>query len=417
MDGLTLRDYMKILFRQKWIIILCILVVTVTVKVGLKLQTPRYAASVKLLISAQKASESIFYRDVQDYQTDGLVLTQSEIVTSMPVLDRALKAILPYKSLTDFVGYERSFASPLKQELIDRQVKKLNEALGKLNSSDRQAYLYQMALEDLRDNVKVSPLKETNIFTITVTDYDPVGAAIMANIVSRSYLIFDLEQQLAEMQQKYGEKNQAISQLQDDITSMAQNLNGQPLDNVAAIGPASVKIIEQAYPPIEPVGQHRTTILVLAVVVSIFLGLMLAFIFDYLDQTFRSPEDIERALSIPFLGSVPKRKKLTAFKNVAEHIYLLMKDKGFKTLVFTSYRRGEGVSTVVRNIGVCIASLLGHSVLIIEANPRNKPLRRKGAAANAPGLFEVIEEKADFGQSVQQIQGGLVLFACRSCNA
>ena len=40
---------------------------------------------------------------------------------------------------------------------------------------------------------------------------------------------------------------------------------------------------------------------------SIFLGLMLAFLFDYMDQTFRSPDDIERFLGIPFLGSVIRR--------------------------------------------------------------------------------------------------------------
>ena len=49
-----------------------------------------------------------------------------------------------------------------------------------------------------------------------------------------------------------------------------------------------------------------------------------------MDQTFRSPEDIERFLGIPYLGSVPKRNKLIAFKNVAEQIYLLMKDRRLK---------------------------------------------------------------------------------------
>ena len=125
------------------------------------------------------------------------------------------------------------------------------------SGAQRQSYLYQLALENLRENVKVDPVQDTNIFTITVTDYDPIGAAVMANIVSRSYIIFDLEQQLAEMQQKYGEKNLAISQLQDNIKAMTQNLTGQPLDNVEAIGPASVKIIEQAYPPIEPLGHSK----------------------------------------------------------------------------------------------------------------------------------------------------------------
>jgi len=292
MNDLTLRDYMKIIFRQKWVIILCVIVVTLTVVVGLKFQTKKYAATVKLLISAEKISESPYYRDVQDNQNVQLSLTESEIVTSMPVLDRALKAILPYKSLNDFVGYERRFASPLKQEWIDRQTKKFNEQLDKLKLTDieRQSYLYRLALENLRENVKVSPIQDTNIFTITVTDYDPIAAAITANIISRSYIIFDLEQQLADMEQKYGDKNIVITQLRDDIQNMTQNLTGQPLDNVEAIGPASVKIIEQAYPPIEPEGKSKVIILILGIVMSLFLGLILAFIFE--------PSDHPRILNV-----------------------------------------------------------------------------------------------------------------------
>jgi len=407
MDDLTLRDYMKILFRQKWVIILCVFVVTFTTAVGLKFQTKRYAASVKLLISALKQSESPYYHDIVENQNTQLALTESEIVTSTSVLDRALKAILPYKSLNDFVGYERRFASPLKQEWIDYQVRKFNENLDKLGitGAQRQSYLYQLALENLRQNVKVYPVQDTNIFTITVTDYDPVGAAVMANIVSRSYIIFDLEQQLAEMQQKYGEKNLAISQLRDSIKDMTQNLTGQPLDNVEAIGPASVKIIEQAYPPIEPLEHGKMNALVLALVMSIFLGIILAFIFDYMDQTFRSPEDMERFLGIPYLGSIPKGHKLIAFKNVAEHIYLLMKDRHLKTLVLISSRKGEGVTTVSRNVGKYIATEMGHRVLVIDANPKQNLKSRKGAAV--PGLFDILEEKAEFSQCIEKAEGKL----------
>jgi uncharacterized protein involved in exopolysaccharide biosynthesis len=271
MDKLTFRSYMKFLSRQKLVIILCIIAINLIVIVGLKFQTPRYAAKVKILINSQKESGS------------PLALTQSEIVTSIPVLDRALKAILPYKPpISDYLEYEKGFASPLKQVWIAYQVKKFNQKLdnGGIIGADRQTYLYQIALEDLRKNIKVVPIKNTNIFTITVSDYDRIGSAVMANIVSRSYLIFDLEQQLAEMQQKYGKNDPAISQLRDEIQTMTKNLTGQPLDNVEDIGPASVKIIEQAYPPLEPEGPKKATILILGFIMSIFLGLMLASFLD-----------------------------------------------------------------------------------------------------------------------------------------
>jgi len=192
MDGLTLRDYMKILFRQKWIIILCILFVNLTVAVGLLFLTPRYAACVTVLISAQKQSESQYYHDITGFQSNiQLALNESVIVTSRPVLDRALKAILSYKPLSGFLEYEKPFASPLKQAWIDFQVKQVNKHLDSIGLSvaQRQSRLYRMALEDLIQNIEVDPVKDTNIFTITVKDYDPVQSALIANIISRSYII------------------------------------------------------------------------------------------------------------------------------------------------------------------------------------------------------------------------------------
>ena len=313
MNELTLRDYLKVLFRQKWVIIFCVITVTLTVAISLKFQTRQYVASVKLLISSQKQSGSPYYRDIQDIQNSQLVQTESEIVTSMPVLDRALKAILVYKPLSSFVGYEGHFASGLKRLLIAREVRKFNEGLTAQNLSPAQkdSYLYRIALDNLRGNVKVNSMPDTNIFTISVTDYDPMMAAVIANIVSRSYIIFDLEQQLAEMQQKYGEKNQAISQLRDDIQTMTKNLTGQPLDNVEAIGPASVKIIEQAYPPSGPIGRGRMSMLIMGLVMSIILGLILAIILFSLNAN-AEIETItikDRAISISEIV-IPKGSKI-----------------------------------------------------------------------------------------------------------
>jgi capsular exopolysaccharide synthesis family protein len=405
MEGLTLRDYIKVLFRQKAMIFLCICTVSLIALAGVELMTPHYSSSVKLIISAEKQAESPYYHQLtEDLQNIQPTLTQSEIVTSRPVLDRALNAILPYKPLSGFLEYEKRFASKIKKQFIDYQIKKFNKHLDSLGltPAQRQSYLYQADLNDLTKNIKVTPVKDTSIFTITVTDYDPLAAAAIANIVSRSYIIFDLEQQLAEMQQKYGDKNLVISQLRDEIQSLTQNLNGQPLDNVSAIGPGSVKIIEQAYPAIKADGLPKIVILIVAFMVSIFLGCILAFIFDYMDQTFRSPEDIEEKLNAPFLGSVPKTRNLRAFKSVAEHAVLLMKDKSLKTLVLTSLYKREGVSILSLNMAKYISSVMGYRVLVIDANQKHKPAPLKKGAQPVSGLYEILEEKADFLQCIQK---------------
>ena len=197
-------------------------------------------------------------------------------------------------------------------------------------------------------------------------DFSPYGSAVIANVVSRSYAIFDLEQQLAELRLKYGDKHLSVTQFKDTIEKMEKSLDGKPLLNIEAIGPASVKIIEQAQIPLKPAGVSRPLTLILAFFMSIFLGIMLVFIFEYLDHTIKSPDDIERMLGIAFLGSVPRKAKLNSYKNLAEQVYLLMKNKGLHTLALTSAKKGEGITTFSHNLGNYLSSVMGHRVLVID---------------------------------------------------
>ena len=93
MDELTLRDYLKVIFRQKWVIITTIITVTVVVGLGLWIKTPTYEATVKMLVTAQKGVENPYYSPLIEMQNIQVALTQSEIVKSNPVMERTLKAI------------------------------------------------------------------------------------------------------------------------------------------------------------------------------------------------------------------------------------------------------------------------------------------------------------------------------------
>ena len=304
---LTFRDYVQVLFRQRAVIVVSIITVTLTVFIGLKLQTKMYEATVRMLISAQKQVESPYYKEAYDSQHIQQTLTQSEIVKSDPVLMRVVTAqALNKRPLDD----EKQFSSKLKGKLIDFQTRMLISRLKSMPPSQQDALLYRRAKEILKTSIKVDPIRDTNMFTITVRDYNPIGAAILANTISRSYVIFDLEQQMAELKMKYGDKHPKVLSLKENITKMVKKLDGQPLDDIDAIGPASVKIIEQASVPLESSGMSKAVTFLLAVAMSILLGVMLAFVFEYADQTIKFPRDIDQTLDIPCLGSIRRRRLL-----------------------------------------------------------------------------------------------------------
>jgi Mrp family chromosome partitioning ATPase len=410
MNDMTSRDYIRVLFRQKAAILTTIMTVIATAVLVVMLKTPEFEAQVKMLISGQKHTQAEYYSDIGagGIRSEQITLTQSQIVTSDPVLERAVSVLGLAKKPSD---YEARFSSQFKKPIIKYFAAKLDKKLEKLPQEQRDAYLYRMAVEDLRDRLKVVPVRETDLFLIKVTDFNPLGAAITANVVSRSYAIFDLEQQLAEMQLKYGEKHLAVIQLKEAIDKMSKSLNGARLSPLSAIGPASVKIIEQAKVPLKPTGISRVLTIILAGFMSLFMSLMIAFAFENMDQTFKSPKEAESFLNIKYLGSLPNRPKKNHFRNLSEELYLSMKEKGVKSVLLTSARQREGVTSMITGLGITLAQDLNKRVLLIDGNIRKPGLLRKFKIKEGNEFSQILEGKMDFSQAVINVQNNLDVFS------
>lgn len=413
---MTLRDYVRVLFRHKSVIVVCMVTVMITVIIGLMLKTPVYESTVKMLISAQKQVDSPYYRDLSGQRSSAdITLTQAEIVQSDPVIQRSVRAMRLYELPLD---YEAKFASPLKSILLKMNVKITQAKLDRMTQQEQFAYRYRMAMDYLRAAITVEPIKDTDMFSIKVQDFSPYGAAVMANIVSRSYVIFDLEQQYAELRLKFGEKNLSVTQLKDNIDRMEKSLNGEPLSNIEAIGPASIKIIEQAQISLKPAGTPRRLTAVLAFFMSIFLSVMLAFVFEYMDPTFKSPMDVENTLNLPLLGFIPQRgkgdrpllddaksrtKQTAPYHALADQLYMMSKDRKSKNILFTAADAKEGTSTIVANLGAILSKKVPLRILLIDANLRHPSLNKLFKISSALGLADVLEGKASFNDVLCQV--------------
>ena len=448
----TLRDYLRIVFRHKAVIITVFMITALSTIVGLELKTPVYIAQVKMLITAEKQTASPYYKVlIGGAGRSEIALTQSEIVNSNPVIERAVRVLKLNERPRD---YEKNYCSALKTRLIDLRLKMSN--INKKEPSEKksqyypythesdntqqnkisltqpevvnskqehdQTYQFRMAVENLKGRVMVEPIMDTNLFTIKVSDFNPVAAAIIANVVSRSYVIFDLEQQMSELQLQYGDKQPIVMQLRDNISKMIQNLSGEPLPDVEAIGPASVKIIEQAQVPLYPTGTSKRIVIFFALFMSLFFGVMLAFVFEYIDHSFKSPQDIELILGLPLIGSIPKRgfkdkrlikdtKKITdyvqSYYNLSDQIYLLMKDKNIRSVMITASSNLEGSTTVNVNLCNFLSSKAGHKVLIIDANLRTPTIHKFFNVQDSPGLIDVFKGNIALTKAIQSVSSNL----------
>ena len=71
---------------------------------------------------------------------------------------------------------------------------------------------------------------------------------------------------------------------------------------------ANASLLESAHVPLKPVSPNKLRNLMLGLLLGAFGGLGLAFFMEYRDDSLERPEQVEKALKLPVLASIPKFK-------------------------------------------------------------------------------------------------------------
>ena len=74
----------------------------------------------------------------------------------------------------------------------------------------------------------------------------------------------------------------------------------------AAMNPSNIEILDRAEVPSSPYNPNARRNLLISIVIGLFLGMALAFFFEYLDNTIKTPEDVEQLTRLPSFGMVPE---------------------------------------------------------------------------------------------------------------
>lgn len=116
-----------------------------------------------------------------------------------------------------------------------------------------------------RNKVNVSLVKDTEIIGITVTDTDPSLAAEIANETASVFM----------------ETVQEIMKVEN------------------------VQVIDRAEPSDTPVSPRPMLNIAVSAILGLMLGVFIAFLIEMLDNTIKTPEDVEKHLGLPVIGSIP----------------------------------------------------------------------------------------------------------------
>ena len=169
--------------------------------------------------------------------------------------------------------------------------------------------------------------------------------------------------------------------------------------------PNNIAIIDRAQVPGGAYSPNGIRNLAIGLFLGLLLGVALALLLEFLDDTLKTPEDVEQKLRLPVLGIIPK---LGAKQSVATAVQDLRSpfseayrsvrtalqfstDHGVpKTLLLTSTGPGEGKSTSALALARNFAQL-GKRVLLVEADMRNPSLHRNlTVAASGKGLSSLL---------------------------
>lgn len=370
------------------------------------MQTPSFTSSTLILSDVNTASESVLgsFFSAAMFDPDRFIKTQAEIIQTEVVAQ----------------GVEARLTENYTQ-IKERQ------ALG----SDEDVYVpeYVPGTSELMSMVMVTQRERTNTFEIDVTASNQYLARDVAQAYAEEYIN---NRQLAAIRQISEARKEVwnrIQELEDQIEQVSQRIdqyaNGNVPSELQAEGSRAINLWTTLYEKYmslriaESLQQRGLEIIenaklggqvgprpyrnaILGMLVGLLLGIGLAFLWEYLDDTLKTRDDFEKYYDCPIVGEIaftpteevgefeivyfsrPNLPAVEGYRSLRTNIQFLKMEKGTKTILVTSASPEEGKSTVLVNLAAALSEM-GKKVIIIEADLRRPVLRKYLSCAELNG--------------------------------
>ena len=177
-------------------------------------------------------------------------------------------------------------------------------------------------------------------------------------------------------------------------------------DITGALKTSNIRIIDPAEIPRRPIKPKKKLNILIAAMVGLTLGVGLAFFLEYIDNTVKSPEDVEKYLKIPLLGvlshvkiqfggksapselvahEMPKSVFAEAVRSIRTSVMFSIIDTSRKLIMITSAIQGEGKTFVASNLATAIAQA-GKNTLLVDTDFRKPRINKVFSVEKNPGL-------------------------------
>ena len=188
----------------------------------------------------------------------------------------------------------------------------------------------------------------------------------------------------------------------------------------------SIRVIDPAIIPLTPSKPNKKRIVLLVTAATFIFSILLVFFIDFMDNTIRSAEDIEKKLLIPVLGVVPLvkdkrwRKSDMAlgrlflekhnyhFSEAIRTIYTAIKlsevKQPVKIIAVTSTAPKEGKSTVAINLALAMSGM--ENILLVDGDLRRPTIHKiMDLGDDALGLSNLVSKTAQPTECFYKVEG------------
>lgn len=397
---MELKQYFIPLQKWWWLILIATTLSTISSYIATTLEVPSYRAQATIQIG--QSLESVNPSTTELFLGQQLAETYRQLAQRGPIRRATQEALdlpfLPAYSVTSvqntqLLEIEVIDTIPERAQVVANQLARQLVLMGPTNSqtdfTERQTFI-EGQLNDLEITIEETKL-----------EYETLQGELETMVSARQ--ITDAENQLLTL-------NNQLNSLQNNYTQLLA---------YTQFGAAnSLRVVEEAVIPQQPIGVDDTTTILLGFAIGFALSAGAAFVMEYLDDSLKTPDEIADSLGLPVIGFIADMKQTSttptimvadqprspvaeAFRTLRTNLEFTSVDKPLETILVTSLRPSDGKSTIATNLATIIAQS-GKRVVLIDADLRRPRIHKFFDMTNRYGLSDLFRNQVSLDGAVRQ---------------